>query len=100
MSFFILPRVDAAPFTHSCLSTRLSASHTGLSPQSSAGRVSCTLSRRAVRLKEHCNATLIGHRARSARQPATSPPDDSRIRGGARIHIDSTRLKDISNGMV
>jgi voltage-gated potassium channel len=43
---------------------------------------------------------LIGYRAKGAQQPSINPPSAMRIKGGELFYIASTRLKEISNGMV
>ncbi|WP_347902274.1 ion channel [Pseudomonas purpurea] len=53
-----------------------------------------------VQLKERHNATLIGYRAKGAQQPSINPPGATRIQGGELFYIASTRLKEISHGMV
>lgn len=53
-----------------------------------------------ARMKERHNATLIGYRAKGAQQPSINPPNATRIEGGELFYIASTRLKEISNGMV
>nr|WP_256661700.1 hypothetical protein [Pseudomonas sp. F01002] len=54
----------------------------------------------ASRMKEHHNATLIGYRTKGATQPSINPPSATRVEGGELFYIASTRLKEISNGMV
>jgi len=51
-------------------------------------------------MKEQHNATLIGYRAIGAQHPSINPPGATRVEGGELFYIASTRLKDISNGMV
>ncbi|AKJ98104.1 MULTISPECIES: ion channel [Pseudomonas] len=53
-----------------------------------------------TRMKEQHNATLIGYRAIGAQHPSINPPGATRVEGGELFYIASTRLKDISNGMV
>jgi voltage-gated potassium channel len=53
-----------------------------------------------ARMKDRHNATLIGYRAKGAQQPSINPPNATRIEGGELFYIASTRLKEISNGMV
>ena len=42
----------------------------------------------------------FGYRADSARHPSINPPGATRVEGGELFYIASTRLKEISNGMV
>jgi len=53
-----------------------------------------------TQMKERHNATLIGYRAIGAPQPSINPPSNTRVAGGELFYIASTRLKEISNGMV
>lgn len=53
-----------------------------------------------AQMKERHNATLIGYRAKGAQQPSFNPPGATCIEGDELFHIVSTRLKEISNGMV
>jgi voltage-gated potassium channel len=53
-----------------------------------------------TQMKERHNATLIGYRAKGAQHPSINPPGATRIEGGELFYIASTRLKEISNGMV
>ncbi|MFL7963865.1 ion channel [Pseudomonas kielensis] len=53
-----------------------------------------------TRMKEQHNATLIGYRAQGARHPAINPPGTTRVVGGELFYIASTRLKEISHGVV
>jgi len=53
-----------------------------------------------TQMKEHHNATLIGYRAKGARHPSINPPGTTRVEGGELFYIASTRLKEITNGMV
>jgi voltage-gated potassium channel len=53
-----------------------------------------------AQMKQRHNATLIGYRAKGAQQPSINPPCATRVQGGELFYIASTRLKEISNGMV
>ncbi|APC17339.1 hypothetical protein BLL42_16935 [Pseudomonas frederiksbergensis] len=45
-------------------------------------------------------ARLIGYRAKGSQQPSINPPGAICAQGGERVYIASTRLKEITNGMV
>ncbi|MDR6918326.1 hypothetical protein J2X66_005221 [Pseudomonas sp. 3296] len=54
----------------------------------------------AGRTPPHRPAALIGYRVKGAQQPSINPPCATRVQGGELFYIASTRLKEISNGMV
>lgn len=53
-----------------------------------------------LRLYAACRFHRFGDRANAARHPSINPPGATRVEGGERFYIASTRLKEISNGMV
>jgi hypothetical protein len=83
-----------ATFTYFYLTTTLTVGYGDLAPQTSA------VGNLYTQMKERHNATLIGYRAKGARQPSINPPGATRIQGGELFYIASTRLKEIANGMV
>ncbi|EXF91689.1 hypothetical protein HK44_017240 [Pseudomonas fluorescens HK44] len=78
MSIFLLLRVYAASFFHK-------SGWAGL----------------AIALASHIATACLGELARLiGQQPSINPPGATRVPGGEHVYIPSTRLKEITHGMV